>query len=562
MISLQKPAMEKLVATHLAMDLEFANWRPHLQEVAQYLLPRRYATLAENSPLAPTRGNGSNRAAKSRNNKILDSTGTKALRDLAAGMLNGITSPARPWLRIREMGYEHYRSIEHKAWYEEVARRMLLVMAGSNFYNSLAIVYLDLAAFGSACCLIYEDFDDIIRCYNSPLGEFRFGVDHRGVVCRYSRTFALTVEETVKKFGIENVSKRVQEAHKRGGADAQNYITICHLIEPNLDDDRSIPSRFGYREFYWEAGTNTGQLLQRNGYGEKPGLFTRWEVTGNDIYGTSPGQDALPDVIQLQHETLRKAQGMDKIVNPPIVVESATPFTQVDLLPGGMTRVGSGASFGAKAVYQAQLPLNEMTVDINFLRMRIQETFHNDLFRMISSLETVRSATEIDARREEKLVLLGAVLERFENEALDPAVKRIYSIMLRKELLPEPPEDLDPTAIDVQYVSILSDAQRAIGTVSIERFTQFYGNMLSVDPELKMTVNMDEILRDYADRLNVTAAGLYSREQAAEARQQANELNQTREAALVGKDLTDAASNLSQTEVGGGRKALDILLGG
>jgi hypothetical protein len=33
----------------------------------------------------------------------------------------------------------------------------------------------------------------------------------------------------------------------------------------------------------------------------------------------------------------------------------------------------------------------------------------NDLFRMISELDTVRSATEIDARREEKLVLLGPV---------------------------------------------------------------------------------------------------------------------------------------------------------
>ena len=59
---------------------------------------------------------------------------------------------------------------------------------------------------------------------------------------------------------------------------------------------------------------------------------------------------------------------------------------------------------------------------------------------MISQLDTVRSATEIDARREEKLVLLAHFLERFENEQLDPTINRVFNICQRAGLFPDAPE--------------------------------------------------------------------------------------------------------------------------
>jgi hypothetical protein len=203
-----------------------------------------------------------------------------------------------------------------------------------------------------------------------------------------------------------------------------------------------------------------------------------------------------------------------------------------------------------------------MTLDIREIQARIQKLFYNDLFRMISSLETVRTATEIDARKEEKLVLLGAVLERFENEALDPVIRRVFRIMQRKELFPEPPEGLDEAQIEVEYVSILTDAQKAVGTATIERFLQIYANMVSLSPELKASVNMDEIMRDYGDRLNTPANYFRTREEAQETLSAESELAQTREAALVGNELTQAAKNLGDTDVGGGATAMQRLLGG
>jgi hypothetical protein len=42
-----------------------------------------------------------------------------------------------------------------------------------------------------------------------------------------------------------------------------------------------------------------------------------------------------------------------------------------------------------------------------------------------------RNELEIIERKGEKLIQLGPVLERFENEALDPAIERCFNIMLR-----------------------------------------------------------------------------------------------------------------------------------
>jgi hypothetical protein len=44
----------------------------------------------------------------------------------------------------------------------------------------------------------------------------------------------------------------------------------------------------------------------------------RWDVTGNDPYGTGTAFDAIGDIKQLQHETRRKAQAIDKMVDPPM----------------------------------------------------------------------------------------------------------------------------------------------------------------------------------------------------------------------------------------------------
>lgn len=527
--------------------LEF--WR----ELAEVYLPRRYVWL----------DNLAARVRNMRNSQILDSTGTKAARVLASGMMNGITSPARPWFSLRIAGQDDsLTSYAARVWLDEVTRRMSLVLAESNFYNAMAVMYLDLVTFGSSAMLIYEDFESVIRCYNSALGEYFFAQNDRMEVCTFARKFCYTVEQMVQRWGEENVSDAVKNLWKRGGAGTQTQRVIVHLLEPNADGKGKVSKRFRYRETYWELDATNGNVLGQRGFNEMPGLFVRWELSGNDAYGSCPAMEAYGDVKQLQQETLRKAQGIDKMVNPPIVADIQLQHRPTATVPGGLTYVAGVNNVGAKPLYQIAPPLGEMSQDIAQVQIRIQETFHNPLFNMISQLETVRSATEIDARREEKLVLLGPVLERFENEALDPSIKRVFSIMQRANLLPEAPEEISGLDIEIQYVSVLSTAQRAVAAIPTERFVQFVGNLAGAAPEVLNIPNWEELTRNYASDLGVRMKDLNPPEVSAGATEAQKQAKVQDQALAQGQQLAAGAQQLSATEVGGGANALQMLLGG
>jgi hypothetical protein len=179
---------------------------------------------------------------------------------------------------------------------------------------------------------------------------------------------------------------------------------------------------------------------------------------------------------------------------------------------------------------------------------------------MISQLDTVRSATEVDARREEKLVLLGSVLERFENEALDPAINRIFAIMARRGMLPEPPSEIDDAEMEIQYVSILSTAQRAVSAAPLERWIGLIGNVAAVSPQVLGVPDWEEMIRNYGSMIGVEAKNMRRREDVAAERQAQEEKAAAEEAATAGLAGAEGAKLLSETDVGGGSNALQQLL--
>jgi hypothetical protein len=536
------------------MEREREPWRQHWRELSDFFLPRRYPWLLTDKE---------RRSAAVRNRQLLDSTSTFALRTLATGMMNGITSPARPWFRLRVVGFDaESESHDVRIWLDEAAERMMLLMAESNFYQALGILYLEWACFGTASMSIYEDFDNVFWAYNFSIGEFYLDTDYNGRVTRFARKFARTVEQVVEEFGIENVSPQVRADYESKSVRKTNVVYIGHLIEPNTDDDL-VRRSARFREIYWELGKETNKALRVTPLDEFPTICPRWETYGTDVYGSSPCSDALPDVIQLQHLVKRRAQGLDKMVSPPMLINKNLASKPKSMQPGAHTYVaGTDLNAGATPAYQINIPFQELNLDIATTQERIKRTLFNDLFRMISELDTVRSATEIDARREEKLVLLGPVLERFESEGLSPCIERVFQICLRAGVFPEPPQELANMEIQVQYVSILSDAQRAVGTVAIERALQLLGNTASMYPEVLDVANAEEFVREYFEAIGVKAKLTRSRSDVQQMREQREEQQDLMEAAEAGQALVGGAQQLSETDVGGGQNALRALMGG
>ena len=530
------------------------SWWVSWKELAEYFMPRRYRWLV--SPNQANRGSPMNQ-------RIINETGVIALRVLGAGMMAGITSPGRAWMRLTLDDKELSEVYAVKVWLAEVTERMLTVMAQSNYYNSLSVMYPDLGLFGSAPTIIYEDFEDVIRCYNPCAGEYFLANSDRMEVDTLAREFTQTCYQICQRFGMENCSTDVQTTIKTGGVGLSREKVICHLIEPNSDMVPSAPGMKGmaYREIYWEKGERNSTLSVR-GFHECPFQAPRWYISGNDAYGRSPGMDALPGSKQLQMEEIRKAQGIDKMVNPPMVADVQMKNQPASMIPGGVTYVSSGATgVGFKPAYEVAPDLQYMIQDIAAVEARIKSCLYYDLFLMISQLDTVRTATEIDARREEKLIQLGPVLERFQNEKLSKDVDRIFAIMNRAGLLPPAPQEIQGQTLKTEFVGMLAQAQKAVMTSGVERFSAFVGNLMAVNPEAGDNVDWDQMVDDYAQMLAVSpkiikpfAEVLKVRMQRAQAAAEAKQLALT--SAMVA-----GAKTLSETELGGGQNALSLMTG-
>jgi hypothetical protein len=532
------PERDKLLTRWGQLKQERSSWWGHWQEISSYLLPRsgRYFTQDRDKGWR-------------RHNNIYDNTGTRSLRVLGAGMMAGATSPARQWFRLATSDPQLNEFQPVKLWLDDVQSRMQLVFQKSNTYRALHTMYEELGAFGTASSIVLPDYNNVIHHYPQTIGEYALATDYQGRVNTLYREFEKTVAEIVKEFGIDKVSTTVKNLYDRGQLDT--WITIIHAIEPREDRDPKMRDamNMAYGSYYFELGSNPGKYLRESGFNDFPVVAPRWATTGGDIYGHSPGMEALGDVKQLQHEQLRKAQCIDYQTKPPLQVPTSMKNRDVDTLPGGISFVDANtAGGGIRSAFQVNLDLNALLMDIQDVRERVRGAFYADLFLMLANATDTRmTATEVAERHEEKLLMLGPVLERLHNELLDPLIEMTFSRMVEANVLPPPPQELQGMELNVEFVSMLAQAQRAIGTNSVDRFVGNLGVVAQIKPDVLDKFNADEWADAYSDMLGVDPKMIVANENVAMIREARNaaaaeraQQEQLMQSAVAAKDLAAA----------------------
>jgi hypothetical protein len=244
------------------------------------------------------------------------------------------------------------------------------------------------------------------------------------------------------------------------------------------------------------------------------------------------------------------------MVNPPMLADVSLKNQPASLLPGGVTYLpGGGAGVGFRPVYEINPPLDGLVQDIQEVQTRISKAFYADLWLMISQLDDVRTAAEIAARREEKLLMLGPVLERLHSELLNPAIHRTFAIMARNQLLPPLPPGLNWQQIKVEYVSPLAQAQKASALGGIERLLAFIGQIAPLDPGALDTVNVDASIQDYADMLGVSPRLLVPQALIDQTRQARAQQAATKQQIVMAEQLSKIGERASNIHLGNGTNA-------
>lgn len=526
-----------------ALKRDRESWESHWRELAEFFLPRKGRWLFEESK------------GSRRNQRQINNTARMAARTLSSGMMAGLTSPARPWFRLVTPDPEMMEFQPVKDWLWLVESRMRDVYAKGNLYNTLPTLYQELGVFATGAMLALEDWREITRFYPMTVGSYYLGMNERQEVDTMYREMKLRVRQIVSMFEWRNISTNVQTLWKN--EHYEQTIDVYHIIEPNerwsphYRDSMNMP----WRSVWMEKGSREeNKFLRISGFRQKPIMAPRWEVTNDDNYGTAgPGMDALGDNMALQLQERRRAQAVDKQVDPTMVMPSDLRSQRKNFRPGGViyADIASGLQT-ARPLYEVRPDISALREDMNSMEERINHAFYVDLFLMLAMSDRRQmTATEVAERHEEKLLMLGPVLERLNDELLDPIIISTFDLMMDAGVLPPPPPELENFDPKVEYISILAQAQRMVGLNAVDRLWTFAGGLAQVVPEVIDKLDADQSIDEYADMLGVMPGIVRSDDEVEELRALRAQQMQAQQQAEQAQQMAATAQQLADTPMDG-----------
>lgn len=547
-------------------------YEPNWMEVRDLLLPYRHRIDL-----------GDTNRGERRGSKIINSTAVEASNTLANGLAGQIVPSTEIWAKFTTPDPQLAEIGPVKWWLNILQSEFHRVVGESNAYLVWPTLFRDTAGYGTGAMSCEEDFESVFHCRNFLVGSYWLGTDHKNRANTFRRVYRTSVGQLVEKFGRRdpktgapdwsNFSMHVKKLWDDG--QYNTMVDVCHVVTPNEQYDNSkYHSKYKrYSSCYYEIGDcessknylEKGEkelFLLESGTDEFPFMIGRWGVAGDDVYGIDcPGINSLGDNKQLQFSERKIDKAVDKMIDPPMGAPDYLKGKEIWGTPGKVTYYSQrDGKPGIHPLYQFDPRVDQQTLRNERIEQRIKKAHFVDYFDMYENLEDRdRTAVEINSREAAKIVKLSPTLIQFNYGAINPFVDRVFIYMLRQQIIPPPPPELEGMRLKVVYVSRLAQAQRAIGLSSTERVVSIALQVAKVYPEVVDKIDWDQVIDEHADRAGapprivvpdeVVAQRRAARAQAAAAERQAGVLEQ----------VTKSAKTLSETDTEKKNALTDLL---
>lgn len=501
-------------------------------------------------------------AAMRKDTKIYNGAAWEANQIFAAGIMSGLTPPNRKWFRMSFDNEKLTDNTDLGALLDERMNIINAVLERSNFYTAVHSCYLELA-FGQAPLGIFPDSRLGVHFVSYPIGSYAMETGPDGTIEIFCRKYKMSARQLVDKFGKENVPKNILNELDNGGAGIKAQHTVVWYVEPNKSYD---PAKFGgeylpYISVYYVEGSDENEFLYVGGFYEFPVPVARYLINGNEAYGKGPGWFAEGDSKALQLMEKDRLVAIELGVKPPVQASPDMANKGINMIPGGKTyRNGDNK---IEPLFNVGANLQHLESAIAQQVERIKKEYNANLFMMLDELaDKQMTAREVLERNQEKMAILGPVVQRMQFEFLGRIIERVYNILDRAHAFPEPEDPelaqmLQGEEIKIEYISPLAQAQKMSGLVNIEQAVAFAGQLAQFDQNILKKINWSEALNQYFALVGAPAAikrsddeynEMVQAEQQAQAQamqeQQAmNMIQAAAPAAQAAKNATDAAND-------------------
>ena len=518
-------------------------WETAWRDYKSLIAPHRGRFLASESSAEVNRGDFRS------NDKRINSVASRSLSILASGIQSGLTSKARQWFLLAHPDPEVGRYRPVREWYDTVQEILEGIYRRSNVYSSLLHTYYEMACFGVGALLVRSHPDNVISCRPFTAGTYWLSTDQYFEVDGFYYVEYPTAHQLEQAYGREKLPQAVKSCLDNNKAETRFETVNAILKNPEAFGIKAREGHEACSVHFLSSGNAAegGEFLRTSYYRTWPVMTPRWDAIDADVYGVPPTEDIIGDVKMLQKMETDVLKGIAKSVTPPMRIPPEMERRPLNLQPGGINVVSNMNEHAVGPLMMVQPNVQQLQAKIDRVEEGIRDGLYTSLFlALLSQNNPQMTAREVAERHEEKLLMLGPVLERIHYELLDPLISRTFALATEAGVIPPPPEDIDLSDTEIEYVSILSQAQKAVGVSRIEQSVAFLGSLTSVYPEVRHALDPIKAYKEYNNMIGVRSGIFHTDEEYANAVQQEQKQAQLAQSAEVAEPLANSAKVMSE----------------
>ena len=484
---------------------------------------------------------------------VFDSTAQLALPSFAAAIESLVIPRTQKYHGFRPSDPALLNNLTVMSYLEALRDLVFRIRysARANFASQASEVFMSLGAFGTGGLLVEDGMSRGILYRSIPLSQLYLIEDAWGFIIGFYWRYMLTVRQAIDKFGRDALPEKITQHF---ATDPEREFEFIFHVCKNDERDVSNVGHKGMAFCAYDVCVDSKTILKEGGYRTFPLAVSRYTVSPGEVYGRSPAWDALADIKTLNEMSKTALRAGQLAADPPWLtadVDSMNPFA---MRPGA---INSGyMNERGEVLAKSAAPQGDHRFTLEMMeqrRQQINRSFLITLFQILVETPEM-TATEAMLRAQEKGALLAPTMGRQQSEFLGTIILREIDILAQagviEAALGPMPEELANAggALDIEYDSPLTRAQRAEEGVGVLRTLETVGTIAQYDESVLEEVNYKRALKVVADANGAPLAMFNTPEEKqmiAAAKQQAQDMQLALQAAPV---LADTAKTAAQAQ--------------
>ncbi len=506
------------------LETDRANFDEQFQDSADYAMPN-------NSQIISERSSGEVLM------DLFDTTAEESNIQLASGLYSFLFPAATRAFELETDDEILAEKDEVKQWFDKVTTLIHKYLISSTFREAFFEYLKSLGVFGTGCLYEEKGKKTVIVFINYLMRDIYIIRNSDGEVDTVFRRFRFSSRQAAQEFGLENLGEKIKTAYD-SVVDRDKKFEFLHVVEPReeRDPEADDPKNMPWSSVY--ISRDEGEFVNdaESGYEEFPYQVSVFDKDSLEDYGRSPTQKKLPD-IKMANELKRiRVKAWDKMVDPTMLVKDDGSVWPLTTKPGGVVFYRDEPP----TYWEFKGNLAEINNAISETKQEIQKGYFVDMFDPLIDKQNM-TATEVQARVEQKLRFLTPIIGRLQSGLFNPMIQRVIGILSRQGKLPEMPPELSEKEFSVMYLGRLALALRTIETEGLTKTLAEWSPLGDMGIlEWLDHINVPVAFRDSARNNGVPATWLRSEDEVKQIQDDRNEAAAAQQALEAAPELGKA----------------------